>query len=248
MNRSSSGTQNGSATIAGWSLWRWPARAAPGPLRPASRENSSTMPRSCPGASTNVGWSWTSEHSRTAGGAGRPASSAATHRLAAWLVQACSGSASIARQESSVNGRHAPPGHAVARSRSALGRRWLSPSSRKTGAARGPSTSMVPRQMLARSTHRSNCGSTDPRSSSASRSAIGTPSVWTAASATVPAGPSRSSSPRTCASARASGACSEASRIHWRPRRSRRSSASCAEGDADPGVRAAGARCSSVSA
>ena len=156
--------------------------------------------------------------------------------------------ASIARQDSSVSGRHAPPRHGVARSRNALGRRSLSPSSRNTGTSRGPSTSIVPRQVVVRSIQRSTRGSTDRTSSPASSSAIGTPSAWTAATATEPAGPSSSSSAPTRASARASGAWSEPITIQLRPRRSRRNSTSKAGGATDGSERATGARTTSVRA
>ena len=68
------------------------ARARPRPLAPARRAGQSPRIRRAsrgrgPGASTNVGCSWTVESSSTAGGAGLPASSAATHRLAARLIQ-----------------------------------------------------------------------------------------------------------------------------------------------------------------
>ena len=58
------------------------------------------------------------------------------------------------------------------------------------GRLRGPSTSIVPRQVVVRSSQRSTYGSTDPTSSSASSSAHWTAFAWTAASSTDPAGPS----------------------------------------------------------
>ena len=241
MNRSSSGTQNGSARIAGWSLVRAARPRSPGDHPPASRANSSTMPRSCPGASTNVGWSWTADSSSTAGGAGLPASSAATQRLAAWLDPS---PAAVRRRSPATTRASAAGSRRPGTPWRARAARWAGARYRRAAGTPERRAGRRPRSFrarcVARSSQRSNWGSTDPRSSSASSSAIGTASAWTAASATEPAGPSSSSSPRACASARASGACSASIRIQWRPRRSRRSSTSWCRRRRDPGVRAPG--------
>ena len=196
-----------------------------------NRANSSTIPRSCPGREherrllVDLG---ELEHGR------RRRLSRLERRDAppgGWLIQPCSGCASIARHDSSVSGRLAPPSaraRAIAqRRRQALvvaeqqeHRRLARPVDLDRAPPGGGALEPALDARVDRPQRRARPAA--PRS--------GRRRPATAASATEPAGPSSSSSPlgggqRPSAAARAR----RAIRIQLRPRRSRHSSTSQAQ-------------------
>ena len=105
-----------------------------------------------------------SDNSSTAGGAGRPSLSAATQRLAAALDEAAHALLDGC-QDSSVKGTVTPPGALSARSRSSAAGRSDRQATGTRAHRAGPSTSIVPRQVVARASHPCTRGSM-PASSS----------------------------------------------------------------------------------
>ncbi len=205
---------------------RW--AGAPG-IAPGSAAKASSCAGSWPGASTNVGSSWRTEQLQHGGRRGTAVAQrrdAALRRGADPAVAAGRRSAATTRA-SAVRSRR--PGRSPRCSRSAGGRRARSPSSRNTGCSPEPSTSMVPRQVVARSSQRSTRGSIAARLELVEQLGDLLGIVLDRRERErSPAGPSSARRPARPASTRASGACSAQTRIQCRPRRSRRSSTSCA--------------------
>jgi len=202
---SSSGTQKGSAWIAGRRACSAPRGCARTAAAIHAARRSPPVPRSWPGASTNVGSSWTVESSRTAGApdgrrAARPRSASprrSARRRGARRSAATTRASGEASPRLARSPRRRAPRAAGARCRRA---------GTNTGCPSPASHLDVPRHVVARRSHALTRGST-VMSSSWSRSARScSASCSIAARPTVPAGPDRARSPACTASTRARGA------------------------------------------
>ena len=168
MNASRSGTQNGSARIAGSRPCSWSPFSLPR-VAPGIAANASSRPASWPGASTNEGSSWTRERSSTAGGAGSPA----LERGDATLRGVADPAAAAAARRSGATSRSSAAGSCPRRPRGPP-RGAPAGGARVADAARTPERSPArrprscPCQVVARSSQVSTRGSSIGASSCAS--------------------------------------------------------------------------------